>query len=160
LKKNYKKDDILSHIYNIQKAIEESGRQKSITLFRGITAIDFDIHHTFNEKGFSSCTTDIDIATKNYSNDGCCTLSFILPTNIDAYIYKYKGKYTEDEYILRRNIEYFNIEYIKTYNGVKIYSCNIRPYKLPSEIQEINYEKTRTELIKKLLEEDDSDFEY
>lgn len=154
IKENFKKDEIINHIHNINNEILKSGKQEKITLYRGFSFIDFDTYTSLIEKGFSSCTTNINVATKNYTNNGCCVLVFTLASDIDAYVFEYEGKYKEDEYLLRRNIEFFNISFLKKYNGVKIYTCNIRPYKLPTLKQNEKFEHERSKLHEELLTND------
>ena len=156
----YREDKIIYHIKNIDEAIKSAGNPgRKIQLFRGVD-IPFHTMDTFIEKGFSSCTTDIDTAVK-FTKNGCCILTFFTEPSIDGYAFTYAGGHTESEILLKRNIEYFNIRQIDNThnNGVRLFFCSIRNYKPPTQTQQAKSEKEMAEMRKKLMEEmDDEDF--
>jgi hypothetical protein len=157
------KNSVLNHIKNIDYAIQKSGDSNAgKKVYRGIKKhlIDND-SKTFIERGYSSTSTNPQIAAENYTEGGCCVLSLIIPKNIDSYEYVEKG-YKESEILLQRNIEYYNIEYLdKSIFGSDLYICNIRPYKLPSKEEIVKNEKAleqlRMEYIKRMMNDDELD---
>jgi hypothetical protein len=133
---------------------ENSGKK----VYRGIKP--FVIENDFIERGFSSTTTNIDIAAKNYTDGECCVLYFEIPNNVNSYKYPEKG-YKEEEILIQRNIQYLNISEMGSYSGVKIFTCTIKPYQLPSKSEVKKFEKSleelRKEMMKKMMEEIDFD---
>lgn len=162
---NIIKNPLLNHIKNIDYAIQKSGKSnEGKTVYRGIKkyVIDND-SKSFIERGYSSTSTNPQIPAINFSEGGCCVLSMIIPKNIDSYEYEEKG-YKENEILLQRNIEYYNIEYLdKSIFGSKLYICNIRPYKLPTKEETLKNEKAleqlRAEYIKKMLDDPQIDLD-
>jgi hypothetical protein len=90
--------------------------------------LDFEL--SLNDIGFSSITTDINIA-KNFTKDyNCCILMFTIPKNIRYG--DYSSKTHEKELILERNILYSEFEKKMKFDGIFIIECSIRkiPYRL------------------------------
>ena len=99
----YRENKIIYHIKNIDEAIKNAGNPgHKIQLFRG-GSVQFDLMNNFIEKGFSSCTTDINTAV-NFTKNNCCILTFFTEPSIDGYTFTYTGNYTESEILLKRNI--------------------------------------------------------
>lgn len=164
----HKHEYVLEHIYNIKQSIDEYGKRhmkeyKDIEVYRGTT---FNIQSLINgagnafiEKGFCSVSTNINIAL-NFTGETCCILTFVLP-EIYAYKFDYKGNYREDEYLLERNLEFYDIQYSHTYNKKKVYTCKVRRH-IPS-IEENNKKQHINDYMeeqrrKMIYDDDDFDF--
>ena len=105
--KNVKCDPkIEKHIQNIDLFTVNSVTEP-ITLYRGFRSF-FDVDHTtsFINLGYSSCSTDMDVALR-FSGIERYILQFDLPK--DVLFYKYDDKKTwlvEHEYLLQRGLEF------------------------------------------------------
>ena len=110
--KSYTKPNpqIEKHIQNIDLFTVNSVTEP-ITLYRGFRSF-FDIDNTtsFVNLGYSSCSTDMDVALR-FSGLERYILQFELPK--DVQFYKYDDKNTwlvEKEYLLQRGLEFTIIE--------------------------------------------------
>ena len=97
---------IEKHIQNID-LFTVSSATEPITLYRGFRSF-FDVDHTssFINLGYSSCSTDMDVALR-FSGIERYILQFDLPK--DVLFYKYDDKKTwlvEHEYLLQRGLEF------------------------------------------------------
>jgi len=149
--------DLIQHIVNIDKSIDESEIEEELVLYRGYTTVDLHKHTNIIEKAFSSCSRNLDIASNSFSSAEikCCILVFTLPPEIKAYKYKYRGEMTENEYLLRRNVEFFNIKLLGLTNkNVEVFQCNIRPYIPPTEEETIKYHQELDKMRQQMLKED------
>jgi hypothetical protein len=152
-KKEFKSDKILNDIANIDAAIKRSGKSNSGTkVYRGLSHFVFQDQNEFIEKGYSSTTTDIDIATKSYTDGKCCVLFFEIPNNVNSYTYQEKS-YKESEILIQRNIQYLNIQEFGEVYGVNIFTCNIKPYSLPSKTEVKMFETQQGKLRKQLMQQ-------
>lgn len=109
--------DALYHIANIDKQITQTS--PGLVLYRGFKP--FFTGNTFVNLGYSSCTTNMDVALR-FSGPEKYVLQFILPP--DILFYKYDDEKTwlpEDEYLLQRGLE-FNVFKIKQ----NIFHCRIK----------------------------------
>jgi hypothetical protein len=150
------KDRILKDIGNIDTAIKFSGKENSgKKVYRGIKPFVIE-NLDFIERGFSSTTTNIEIAAKNYTDGQCCILYFEIPNTVNSYKYPEKG-YKEEEILIQRNLQYLNISEVGNYQGVTIFTCTIKPYQLPTKSEVKKFEKSldelRKEMMKKMMEE-------
>jgi hypothetical protein len=87
------------------------------------------------DRGFVSTSLDIDTAFK-FSDGDCCIITFTLPDNIHAWIDTRNNsgkKRGENEVILERNIEFFDITYTKNFKGARVYSCGVRYYPMTTQ---------------------------
>jgi hypothetical protein len=142
---------LLHHIRNLDELINQSGPHPGYTVFRGLPAnhISFDDDvGTCVDKGFVSTSIESDIAA-NFTEDDCCILAFTLPPTISARKVDTESSF-EFEIILQRNLEFFNIRFEKTNeDGLKLYTCGVRPY-TPPTITEINYIKTTQQRLQNI----------
>lgn len=100
------------HIQNID-LFTVSFVTEPITLYRGFRSFfDVDSTTSFVNLGYSSCSTDMDVALR-FSGIERYILQFELPR--DVHFYKYDDKNTwlvENEYLLQRGLQ-FNITHRK-----------------------------------------------
>ena len=97
---------IEKHIQNIDLFTVNSVTDP-ITLYRGFRSF-FDVDHTtsFVNLGYSSCSTDIDVALR-FSGLERYILQFELPKNIKFYKYDDKNTWlVENEYLLQRGLKF------------------------------------------------------
>ena len=94
------------------------------------------------DKGFVSSSLSIDVAARFSDMETCCILAFTLPTNIYGLKIDTEEIVTEEEILLQRNLEFFNIRYEKIYDDIKVYSCGVRPYRPPGTDEMNSIEQT------------------
>lgn len=159
LLKDHKSDETVDHINNIDVMMEYNDLKGKI-FYRGIAdpLIPMSIKYGSNvlvNRAYTSSTTDLDIIKSYVNQDGCCILKFLIPANIQTYIYRYSGAYTEKEVLIQRDTQFvINLE-LSTH---PIYYAELRSYHPPiilkPSIEEIN-KKNREEYIKNLMEDED-----
>lgn len=120
---------VLTDIRNLDSLME---RGPEIRLYRGMTLnleeILSETTRILVHKNFCSASKSLDIATE-FTDNGCCVLSFILPENIKRY--EVQGG-REREVLVQRNVQ-FEIQrsYRVLKGGVHVFDSFIVPYDPP-----------------------------
>jgi hypothetical protein len=98
---------IEKHIENIDFFINLKSEIEPITLYRGFRSFfDVDSTTSFVNLGYSSCSTDIDIALR-FSGIERYILQFELPGDVRFYKYDDKNSWlAENEYLLQRGLQF------------------------------------------------------
>ena len=94
------------HIQNID-LFTVSSVTEPITLYRGFRSFfDIDSTTSFVNLGYSSCSTDMDVALR-FSGIECYILQFELPKDIKFYKYDDKNTWLiENEYLLQCGLQF------------------------------------------------------
>lgn len=132
---------IAKHIQNIDSQMKKGSE---IVLFRGVKGLNNFLQFFDEEKSspvlvelaFCSASKDINVTPNFVDRDGCCVLSFTLPSNIKRY--DFKDKKYESEVLIERNIQFIlesDEPIIDQRRNIKIYSAVVKPY-IKQEIDE------------------------
>lgn len=141
----YQLDNIIKepNTYGDNKTIYYRGIKKpTLIVIEKAMKNDKEVHDKLNEEsfmiqlnepGFSSITTDINVAKKFVETDegyNCCILRFTLPANIKC-VDKTKENQSEQESIIERNIIYSNFTKHDKIDGVHVIDCRIQKFTYP-----------------------------
>ena len=117
----------------------------------------FDCGGSFSDRAFVSSLKTIDI-TPNFTDDDCCILCIYTgaANNIKCLEMKYKkGSYSEDEVLIERNVEFFDIHPAGKYQKRQVYDCFIRTWHPPSQKEQNYMDKFRKETYARMIAEMD-----
>jgi hypothetical protein len=123
------------HVRNIDSAMTTG---ESLVLYRGFNNIDSyfneDLSSVITDQGYSSCSTDINIAA-SFTNGSCCIIKFFLPDDIKRI---FKNKH---DILLERNLQFQILNKKEVYRGIWVYIVVVSKF-IPVHISSNVLEKT------------------